>query len=67
MPTFPLAAPRRALAVLVLLLLAFLLPSTQAWALDRQPADGDDPGQRYFGTLLDWDKDSATDYAQRLG
>lgn len=67
MPTFPLAAPRRALAVLVLLLLAFLLPSTQAWALDRQPADGDDPGQRYFGTLLDWDKDSAADYAQRLG
>ncbi|MFJ4263606.1 OpgC domain-containing protein [Paenarthrobacter nicotinovorans] len=67
MPTFPLAAPRRALAVLLLLLLALLLPSAQAWSSVGQDGASDDPGKRYFGALLDWNKDSAADYAQRLG
>ncbi|MEV7662805.1 OpgC domain-containing protein [Paenarthrobacter sp. NPDC089316] len=66
MPTFPLKAPKRALVVLLLLFLAFFLPSTQAWGSAGQ-APGDEPDKRFFGALLDWDKDSAADYAQRLG
>ena len=67
MPTFPLAARRRALVIPILMLLAFLLPSAQAWgSVGQQPAS-DDHGKQFFGALLNWDKDSAADYAQRLG
>ena len=66
MPTFPLAARQRALAVLAMLLVMFLMPTAQAWGSVQQPSV-EDPGTRFFGALLDWDKDSAADYAQRLG
>ncbi|MFJ5957482.1 OpgC domain-containing protein [Paenarthrobacter sp. NPDC092416] len=66
MPTVPLAAIRRMPAVLVLLLLTFILPTAQAWASAQQP-DVKDSGSRFFGALLNWDKDSAADFAQRLG
>lgn len=66
MPTFPLAARQRALAVLAMLLVMFLMPTGQAWGSVQQPSV-EDPGTRFFGALLDWDKDSAADYAQRLG
>ncbi|WP_420179589.1 OpgC domain-containing protein [Paenarthrobacter sp. TA1.8] len=66
MPTFPLAARQRALAVLAMLLVTFLMPTGQAWGSVQQPSV-EDPGTRLFGALLDWDKDSAADYAQRLG
>lgn len=73
MPTFPLAARQRALAILVVLLVMFLMPtgqalaSTQTLGSEQQQPGVEDPGTRFFGALLDWDKDSAADYAQRLG
>jgi hypothetical protein len=67
MPALPHTAHRSVLVVLSLLLLTFLLPAAQAWGTVQQQSSVQDSGTRFFGALLDWDKDSAADHAQRLG
>ena len=67
MPALPHTAHRSVLVVLSLLLLMFFLPAAQTWGTGHQQQPSiEDPGIRFFGALLDWDKDSAADHARRL-